>query len=126
MRELECLPREVRNVILEGRQTLRELMMRNVRAEKPKMDADAVCDLISIFFSGLSIEKNLNLDQSLDHLKVSNFMRIASERLMRFCTPMHHWPGASSAVTSPTLAPLIAAAPRATASPILAVWSYPL
>jgi hypothetical protein len=40
---------------------------------------------------------------------------------MRFCTPMHHWPGASSAVTSPTLAPLIAAAPRATASPILPV-----
>ncbi len=69
-------PREVRNVILEGRQTLRELMMRNVRAEKPKMDADAVCDLISVFFSGLSIEKNLNLDQSLDHLKVSNFMRM--------------------------------------------------
>ena len=34
MRELECLPREVRNVILEGRQTLRELMMRNVRAER--------------------------------------------------------------------------------------------
>jgi hypothetical protein len=26
---------------------------------------------------------------------------------MRFCTPMHHWPGASSAVTSPTLAPLM-------------------
>jgi AcrR family transcriptional regulator len=76
MRELECLPREVRNVILEGRQTLRELMMRNVRAEKPKMDADAVCDLISVFFSGLSIEKNLNLDQSLDHLKASNFMRM--------------------------------------------------
>jgi hypothetical protein len=50
--------------------------MRNVRAEKPKMDADAVCDLISVFFSGLSIEKNLNLDQSLDHLKVSNFMRM--------------------------------------------------
>jgi hypothetical protein len=76
MRELECLPREVRNVILEGRQTLRELMMRNVCAEKPKMDADAVCDLISVFFSGLSIEKNLHLDQSLDHLKVSNFMRM--------------------------------------------------
>ena len=74
MRELECLPREVHKLILEGRRTLRELMMRNVRAEKPKMDADAVCDLISVFFSGLSIEKNLNLDQSLDHLKVSNFM----------------------------------------------------
>jgi hypothetical protein len=57
-------------------QPARELMMRNVRAEKPKTDADAVCDLISVFFSGLSIEKNLNLDQSLDHLKVSNFMRM--------------------------------------------------
>jgi AcrR family transcriptional regulator len=76
MRELECMPSEARNVIVESRQKIRELVMRNVRAENPKMDAGAVCDLISVFFSGISIEENLKLDPSLAQGKVANFMRM--------------------------------------------------
>jgi AcrR family transcriptional regulator len=76
MRELECMPREARNVIAAGRQKISELLMRNVRAENPTMDAAAVCDLVSVFFSGISIEANLNLDPSVVREKVANFMRM--------------------------------------------------
>ena len=76
MRELECMPREARNVIVATRQRIRELLMRNVRAENPKMDAAAVCDLVSVFFSGISIEANLNLDPLAVREKVANFMRV--------------------------------------------------
>jgi TetR/AcrR family transcriptional regulator, copper-responsive repressor len=76
MRELECLPREARNVIAAGRQKISELLMRNVRVENPRMDAAAVCGLISVFFSGISIEANLNLDPSVACEKVANFMKM--------------------------------------------------
>jgi AcrR family transcriptional regulator len=76
MRELECMPREARNVIAEGRQRIRELLMINVRAENPKLDAAAVCDLVSVFFSGISIEANLNFDPSAVREKVANFVRM--------------------------------------------------
>jgi AcrR family transcriptional regulator len=74
MRELECMPREARDVIVAGRQKISELLMRNVRAENPKMGAAAVCDLVTVFFSGISIEANLNLDPSVAREKVANFM----------------------------------------------------
>jgi TetR/AcrR family transcriptional regulator, copper-responsive repressor len=76
MRELECMPREARNVIVAGRQKISELLMKNVQAENPKMDAAAVCDLISVFFSGMSIEANLELDPSVARGKVLNFVRM--------------------------------------------------
>jgi hypothetical protein len=70
------MPREARNVIAEGRQRIRELLMINVRAENPKLDAAAVCDLVSVFFSGISIEANLNFDPSAVREKVANFVRM--------------------------------------------------
>jgi TetR/AcrR family transcriptional regulator, copper-responsive repressor len=74
MRELECMPREARDVIVAGRQKISELLMRNVRAENPKMDAAAVCGMISVIFSGISIEANLNLHPSVAREKVASFM----------------------------------------------------
>jgi AcrR family transcriptional regulator len=73
MRELECMPREARNAIAAGRQKTKELLLRNVRAENPKMDAAAVCDLVSVF---ISIEANLDLDPSVAREKVANFVRM--------------------------------------------------
>jgi hypothetical protein len=60
----------------KGRQKLKKLLLRNVRAENPKMDAAAVCDLVSVFFSGISIEANLDLDPLVARDKVANFIRM--------------------------------------------------
>jgi hypothetical protein len=71
MRELECMAREARNVIATGRQKISELLMRNVWAENPKMNPATVCDLVSVFFSGISIEANFELDPSVAREKGS-------------------------------------------------------
>jgi hypothetical protein len=48
----------------------------NIAAENPKMDADVVCDLVSVFFSGICIEANLNADRSRAREKIKNFIQM--------------------------------------------------
>jgi hypothetical protein len=40
------------------------------------MDVDAICDLVSVFFSGICIEANLNSDRSRARQKIENFMQM--------------------------------------------------
>src|ERR1700722_10751113 len=56
MRELDCLPEEARTVIADGSVNLKRLLAANVAVEKPKIDAKSLCELISVFFSGICIE----------------------------------------------------------------------
>ena len=75
MRELAILPRQAREMIIEGRKALRRLIKKNVEAENSSMSTDAICDLISVFFSGLSIECNLEAGPPRNRDKVRSFMR---------------------------------------------------
>jgi AcrR family transcriptional regulator len=76
MRELAALPPEARKVIADGRAKLKRLLKANIASEDPKMDVDAICDLVSVFFSGICIEANLNSDRSRARQKIENFMRM--------------------------------------------------
>jgi AcrR family transcriptional regulator len=76
MRELAALPPEARKVIADGRAKLKRLLKANIASEDPKMDVDAVCDLVSVFFSGICIEANLNSDRSRARQKIENFMQM--------------------------------------------------
>src|SRR5258707_4358746 len=76
MRELKTLPPEARKVIVDGRAKLKHLLKANIAAENPKMDVDVVCDLVSVFFSGICIEANLNTDRSRAREKIENFMQM--------------------------------------------------
>jgi AcrR family transcriptional regulator len=76
MRELTGLPPEARKVIADARTKLRRLLRTNVAAENPKMDVDVLCDLVSVFFSGICIEANLNTDRARTRLKIENFMQM--------------------------------------------------
>jgi TetR/AcrR family transcriptional regulator, copper-responsive repressor len=60
MRELSGLPPEAEKIISRGRAKLRRLLKANVTAANPSADSNALCDMISIFFSGVCIEANLN------------------------------------------------------------------
>src|ERR1700676_1279415 len=53
MRELDCLPEEARKVIADGSVNLKRLLGANVAVEKPKIDVKSLCELISVFFSGI-------------------------------------------------------------------------
>jgi AcrR family transcriptional regulator len=76
MRELAALPPEARKVIADGRAKLKRLLKANIASEDPKMDVDAICDLVSVFFSGICIEANLNSDRSRARQKIENFMQM--------------------------------------------------
>jgi hypothetical protein len=76
MRELPGLPPEARKVIADGRAKLKRLLKTNIAAETPKMDVDVVCDLVSVFFSGICIEANLIADRSRAREKIENFMQM--------------------------------------------------
>lgn len=76
MRELDGLPAEAQKVITAGHAKLNQLLRANVAFEKPKMDVNSLCALISTFFSGICIEANLNPDQKRARRKIRDFMRM--------------------------------------------------
>ena len=76
MRELSSLPPEARKVIVDSRAKLKHLLKANIASENPKMDVDMVCDLVSVFFSGICIEANLNVDRSRAREKIKNFIQM--------------------------------------------------
>jgi AcrR family transcriptional regulator len=76
MRELDGLPAEARKVIANGRAKLNRLLRANVAFEKPKMEVNSLCELISAFFSGICIEANLNPDRKRAQRKIWDFMQM--------------------------------------------------
>ena len=76
MRELEGLPAEARKVIADGRAKLKRLLRANIASENPQMSVDALCELISAFFSGICIEANLNANRTRARRKIKDFMRM--------------------------------------------------
>ena len=59
MREFAILPDEAYGVVTENRAMLQRLLAMNIEAEKPKMAASAIAEIVLSFFSGLCIERNL-------------------------------------------------------------------
>src|SRR5258708_30230473 len=76
MRELDGLPAEARKVIAEGLAKIGRLLRANVASENPNMDVNALCELISAFFSGICIEANLNPDRKRARRKIRDFMNM--------------------------------------------------
>jgi len=76
MRELDSLPAEARKVIADGTAKLKQLLRANVAVENPKIDVKSVSELISVFFSGICIEANLNPDRKRARRKIRDFMQM--------------------------------------------------
>jgi len=74
MREFAILPREAYEVVAESRVTLERLLAMNIEAEKPRMAASAIAEMVLSFFSGLCIERNLKSGKTSSTLKIDNFM----------------------------------------------------
>src|SRR6201987_1400234 len=55
MREFAILPDEAYGVVTENRALLQRLLAMNMEAEKPKMGASAISEMVLSFFSGLCI-----------------------------------------------------------------------
>ena len=76
MRELDGLPAEARKVIADASAKLKQLLRANIAFEKPNIDVNSLCELISAFFSGICIETNLTPDRKRVRRKIRNFMQM--------------------------------------------------
>jgi hypothetical protein len=53
---------------------LQRLIAMNIEAEKPKMAASAIAEMVLSFFSGLCIERNLKSGKTSSTRNIDNFM----------------------------------------------------
>ncbi|WP_338523820.1 TetR/AcrR family transcriptional regulator [Pseudomonas batumici] len=77
MREFSDLPAEVHDLAASVRAQLKPMIVRNIEAEHPKMAADAIAELVMVFFSGICIEQNTASGRASVGEKISSFMTIA-------------------------------------------------
>jgi AcrR family transcriptional regulator len=74
MREFAILPDEAYGGVTENRVLLQRLLAMNIEAEKPKMAASAIAEMVLSFFSGLCIERNLKSGKTSSTRNIDNFM----------------------------------------------------
>ena len=76
MREFAILPPEANGMITRSRNKLRQVVAKNIEAERPKMSADSVAELVLTFFTGLSMEHNLSSSRASIVRKIDDLMSI--------------------------------------------------
>ena len=76
MREFAILPHQAHAVVAENRARLQQLLARNIEAEKPRMDPNAIADMVLSFFSGVCIERNLKSGNGASTRKTATFMKV--------------------------------------------------
>ena len=73
LREVAILPDEVYGAVSENRALLQRLLVMNIEAERHKMAASAIAEMVLSFFSGLCIERNLRSGKTWSR-KIESFM----------------------------------------------------
>ena len=76
MNQFALLPSTVRDIVLEGRQFHRDLILKNVEAEKHKMKSTLLAEMIFTFFIGIAMEQNLKDSIAANNRKVDDFMKV--------------------------------------------------
>src|SRR5690349_20968800 len=55
---------------------LKQLIAKNIEAEKPKADVNELASMVLTFFTGLSMEQNLKSSRAATGRKVDNLMQV--------------------------------------------------
>ena len=76
MREFAILPTESVGIITRSRSKLKQLIAKNIQIERPKMNAESLAELVLTFFTGLSMEHNLNSSRTSFARKIDDLMKI--------------------------------------------------
>jgi AcrR family transcriptional regulator len=76
MRELAILPPEAIEILGQSRVQLKQLIARNIEAEKPKANVDELAGMVLTFFAGLSMEQNLKSSRAATGRKVDSLMGV--------------------------------------------------
>src|SRR5258707_2504786 len=72
MRESAVLPREAIDLVTRSRSNLKQLLAKNIEAERPKMNPESLAQLVLTFFTGLSMEHNLSLSRRAVDRNIDN------------------------------------------------------
>jgi TetR/AcrR family transcriptional regulator, copper-responsive repressor len=76
MRELAILPPAAIQMLAHSRVQLKQLIAKNIEAEKPKLSVDDLASMVLTFFAGLSVEQNLKSSRATTGRKVDNLMQV--------------------------------------------------
>jgi AcrR family transcriptional regulator len=76
MRELAILPLAAIEILGQGRAQLKQLIAKNIEAEKQNVDVDDLASVVLTFFTGLSVEQNLKPTRAATARKIDNLMRV--------------------------------------------------
>src|SRR6202047_204198 len=76
MNQFAVLPPAAQEIVSKGRAFLKDLIARNVKAEKPTMKPTALAEMILTFFTGVSMEQHLNVGKAAMNRKVDDFMKV--------------------------------------------------
>jgi AcrR family transcriptional regulator len=75
MREFAILPKKAHQLIARDRAEIKDLLVKNIEAEKTKADPVLLADLISTFFSGLCMEQYLAGKRRVTEREIEALMR---------------------------------------------------
>jgi TetR/AcrR family transcriptional regulator, copper-responsive repressor len=76
MRETAILPREAIDLLTQGRSKLKDLIVKNIAAEKPGAKAHVRGELVLTFFTGLRMEHNVSSSHAGSVREVDEFMKL--------------------------------------------------
>jgi AcrR family transcriptional regulator len=75
MNQFAVLPRAAQEIVSQSRAFLKDLIARNVEAEKPEMKPTALAEMILTFFTGISMEQHLRVSKASMNRKVEDFVK---------------------------------------------------
>jgi len=78
MNQFAVLPRAAQEIVLESHAFLKELIVKNIEAEKPEMKPTVLAEMILTFFTGISMEQHLRASKASLNRKVDDFMKVVS------------------------------------------------
>jgi AcrR family transcriptional regulator len=76
MRDLSILPPRAAALVAQHIAHLKHLAVQNIDAERTSMGAESIADMVLTFFTGLSMEHNLEQNRALVLRKIRRFMQV--------------------------------------------------
>ena len=76
MNQCAVLPPAAQEIVSESRAFLKDLIARNVAAEKPATKPTVLAEMILTFFTGISMEQHLKGSKASMNRKVDDFMKV--------------------------------------------------
>jgi AcrR family transcriptional regulator len=76
MNQFAVLPPAAQEIVSKSRAVVKDLIARNVEAEKPRMKPTALAEMILTFFTGVTMEQHLKGSKASLNRKVDDFMKV--------------------------------------------------